>query len=296
MKLVQNVARLLSTPGMPAAYSRWVWSSLRGAEGPAVSCANTKIRGWINFSDYWDFHGGVSEGLHRLIERTLRNTVSARPVAFDIGAHLGLFTAELAGRGFAEVHSFEPAPATFAKLKTNMEASPSARGVVKLNCLAVGPTNGSVEFEVAPDSPATNHVRLPGTQDNLAVAQTRVQQVPMITLDRYCEERKIERIDFVKMDTEGLEPYVLDGAQQCLRNGRISVMVFESCPSALERGGTSVAILHQRLLSNGYQPHELRDDGELGTALTVGQMEEISASGSLSACGHGADLVAIPIS
>jgi len=285
----------VSTPGMPGAYSRWLWSSLRDG-GPAVSCANTEIKGWISFSDYWDFHAGVSQDLDRLIERCLRRTTSARPIAFDIGAHLGIFTAELAGRGFAEVHSFEPAPGTFGKLKANMEGSPSTRGVVRLNCVAVGPTNGSVEFELAPDSPATNHVRLGGTGNGTAATQSvRVQQVPMTTLDSYCQEHEIAKIDFLKMDTEGLEPYVLDGAQECLRNGRISVMVLESCPAALKRAGTSVGELYARLLSNGYQPHELKQDGELGAVLSLDQIEAISASGRLSACGHGADIVAVPI-
>jgi FkbM family methyltransferase len=294
--IVRNVTRLLSTPGMPGAYSRWLWSSLRYGEGPPVLCANTDIRGWISFSDYWDFHGGISQAQRRLIENRLRRTASSRPIAIDIGAHLGLFTAELAGRGFAQVHAFEPAARTFAKLKANIDSSPSARGAVKLNCAAVGPTNGTVEFQLEPDSPATNHVRLDGGRRNgsTSAQPDRVQQVPMTTLDRYCEECGIEQIDFLKIDTEGLEPYVLDGARECLRNSHISIIVLESCPFALERAGTSVAALHDRLASNGYQPHELEKDGELGAALTVEQLENLSASGSLSACGHGADIVAVP--
>jgi FkbM family methyltransferase len=293
--LVRNVTRLLATPGMPIAYSRWLWSSLRYGEGPAVLCANTDIKGWISFSDYWDFHGGVSVALRRLIESCLRSTTSPTPVAVDIGAHLGLFTAELAGRGFSQVHSFEPAPRTFAKLKANIDSSPGARGAVKLNCVAVGPTVGTVEFQVEPSSPATNHVRLKSRETNGSGSPLgTVQLVPMISIDRYCEENEIRHIDFMKVDTEGLEPLVLDGARDCLRNRRISTMVLEACPVALQRAGSSVASLHDRLLSNGYEPHELEKNGKLGSALTVEQMESISLSGSLSACGHGADIVAIP--
>jgi hypothetical protein len=96
------------------------------------------------------------------------------------------------------------------------------------------------------------------------------------------------------MDTEGLEPYVLDGAQECLKDRRISMIVLECCPQALQRAGASVAALHDRLLSSGYEPHELEKNGTLGSALTVRQLEAIAASGNLSACGHGADIVAIP--
>lgn len=294
--IVRNMTRLLSTPGMPVAYSRWLWSSLRHGEGPAVLCANTDIKGWISFSDYWDFHSGVSVALRRLIEACLRSTTSAVPTAMDVGAHLGLFTAELAGRGFSQVHSFEPAARTFAKLKANIESSPGARGAVKLNCVAVGPTNGTVELQLEPDSPATNHVRLNSMESHGSgnSQPDTVQLVPMTTIDSYCQENEIRHIDFLKMDTEGLEPYVLDGARECLRNGRISMIVLESCPHALQRAGASVAALHDRLLLNGYEPHQLEKNGKLGTALTVEQMETISSSGNLSACGRGADIVAIP--
>lgn len=278
------------------AYSRWLWSSLRHGEAPAVLCANTDIKGWISFSDYWDFHSGVSIALRRLIEVSLRSTTSHLPIAMDIGAHLGLFTAELAGRGFYQVHAFEPAALTFAKLKANIDSSPGARGAVKLNCVAVGPTSGTVELHLESDSPATNHVRLKSSEKNggeCSQADT-VQLVPMTSIDRYCEENEIRHIDFLKIDTEGLEPFVLEGARDSLQNRRISMMVLESCPEALQRAGASVATLHDRLLSNGYEPHELEKNGKLGAALTLQQMETMSSSGSLSACGRGADIVAIP--
>jgi len=255
--------------------------------------ANTPIKGWISFSDYWDFHNGVSVALRCLIERSLRSTKSARPVAMDIGAHLGLFTAELAGRGFLEVHAFEPAPSTFAKLKQNIEASPSARAAVTLNCLAMGPTNGAVEFQIEPNAPATSYVRLNSVQ-NASTSKPATQTVPMTTLDSYCAEHGIRYIDFLKVDTEGLEPFVLDGAQACLEKRRISTIVLECCPDALQRAGSSVAALHDRLLSSGYEPHELEHNGKPGAALTVDELERIARSGNLSACGHGADIVALP--
>jgi FkbM family methyltransferase len=266
---------------------------MRREGGPAVICANTPIKGWISFSDYWDFHNGVSVALRRLIDESLRTTKSVRPVAMDIGAHLGLFTAELAGRGFVEVHAFEPAPSTFAKLKQNIEASPSARAAVTLNCVAMGPNAGAVEFQIEPNAPATNHVRLNPAQ-NATTAKRATQTVRMTTLDAYCAEHGIRHIDFLKMDTEGLEPFVLEGAQACLENRRVSTMVLECCPQALQRAGSSVADLHYRLLSLGYAPHELERNGKPGAALTVDQLERVARSGNLSACGNGADIVALP--
>jgi hypothetical protein len=157
----------------------------------------------------------------------------------------------------------------------------------------VGPTNGTVEFQLEPNSPATNHVRLNAAQNGGSSGPT-TQPVPMTTLDAYCEKHGIRQIDFLKMDTEGLEPFVLDGAQECLKNRRISTIVLECCPQALQRAGASVAALHDRLLSSGYEPRELEKDGKLGAALSVDELERLAETGNLSACGHGADIVAVP--
>jgi FkbM family methyltransferase len=269
--IVRNMTRLLSTRGMPIAYSRWLWSVMVRGEGPTVPCANTKIGGWVNFSDYWSFHTGISRAQRRLIENCLRRTVSPRPVAVDVGAHLGLFTAELAGRGFAEVHSFEPAARTFAKLKLNIESSACTRRTVMLNRIAVGPRNGLVDLQLDPESPATNHVYLAGREEERPGAQ----RVPMTTLDRYCEDNGIEQIDFLKIDTEGFEPYVLDGARESLRNRRIPMILLEVCPALLEQAGTSVVALYDRLLGSGYWPHELMSNGEPGVSLGLAELKRI---------------------
>ncbi len=265
---------------MPGAYSRWLWSSFVRGEGPAVQCALTDIQGWISFSDYWCFRSGISRAQRRLIEYCLRRSGSQRPTAIDVGAHLGLFTAELAGRGFAQVHSFEPAARTFAKLERNIGKSPTTRGVVKLNCVAVGPRDGHVEFLMRPDSPATSHVQLDAAEGG----ENGLQRVPMTTLDSYCDTNKISQVDFLKIDTEGLEPFVLDGARQCLRNCRVPLMLLELCPPLLRNSGTSVEELYDRLQSNGYQPHELTNRGEPGEPLTIKQLNLIEWD----------DIVAIP--
>ncbi len=51
--------------------------------------------------------------------------------------------------------------------------------------------------------------------------------VPVTTLDTLIDARGIERIDFLKMDTEGHELWVLKGAQTLLEAGRIKTLTFE---------------------------------------------------------------------
>jgi len=280
VNVMENIARLASTPGMPRAYFNWIWSTRVQKTSPAVDCVTTKIRGWASFSDYWCFHNGIGLAERRLIDRTLRECGSLHPIAIDIGGHIGLFSAELAGRGFREIHTFEPTPPTFERLERNILRSPTTRGIVKLNPMAVGAIDGFVSLTGEPESPATNHVRLesegPGSSEFA---------VPITTLDSYCAEEQIKHIEFLKIDTEGFEPYVLAGARSTLQKIRVPCILLEVCPDLLQRAGTSADELYSSLELVGYTPHELQSDGRPGRRLYLDDFRQI----------RWADIVAHPI-
>lgn len=51
--------------------------------------------------------------------------------------------------------------------------------------------------------------------------------VDIRTLDDFCHEKKIDSIDFLKLDVEGHELSVLNGAKNLLKNGAIRFIQFE---------------------------------------------------------------------
>lgn len=51
--------------------------------------------------------------------------------------------------------------------------------------------------------------------------------VPVTTVDCFLQDRSIERIDLMKMDVEGFEFSVLQGAKESLAAGRIHMVQFE---------------------------------------------------------------------
>ena len=53
------------------------------------------------------------------------------------------------------------------------------------------------------------------------------ETVALETVDGFCREHGIGRVDFVKIDTEGHEVDVLEGARECLRNGALRMIQFE---------------------------------------------------------------------
>ena len=42
--------------------------------------------------------------------------------------------------------------------------------------------------------------------------------IETITLDDFVQEQKLDRVDFIKSDIEGFERYMLQGAQETLKN------------------------------------------------------------------------------
>lgn len=52
-------------------------------------------------------------------------------------------------------------------------------------------------------------------------------EVEIKTLDQYCQENNIEEIDFIKIDVEGFEMNVFEGAKNLLLNNKIHAIQFE---------------------------------------------------------------------
>jgi FkbM family methyltransferase len=144
---------------------------------------------------------------------------------FDVGANTGLFLI-LARKRLQplpfHVHSFEPSAPTFEQL---CEAARNC-GSVTLNNFGLGAQAG--EFDLFYDAPGSQHASL--TKRNLAHLRMElgmVEKVKIETLDRYCADRQIDRIDLLKIDVEGHELEVLHGAAEMFRNRAIRMVTFE---------------------------------------------------------------------
>lgn len=155
----------------------------------------------------------------RTAGRFLRKSNS---IVFDVGANVGSWTRVLL-QGCAEkvsqVHMFEPS-------KMNCEALARIDDPrIVLNCFGLG--DREERRELYSDKPGSGLASLYNRHiDHHGIAMHLRETVSISTLDSYVELNRIERIDVLKIDVEGHELAVLNGAQKTLQE-RISAIQFE---------------------------------------------------------------------
>lgn len=210
MNFAQKMKLVLSDRKMQAAYARWHLAKLTTGKPPIRNVgADVGIGSWINFSEYWGFRDLVPKPERVFMNRCLEAGKQNQLIAFDIGANIGGFTCVLAAMGAAQVHAFEPIPETFCRLKENVLANNLFDRCI-LNCLAVGNQTEIVTFQVEANSPATNKFAPTGGEISNRLVRSR-QHIAATSLDTYCFSFGVDHIDFLKVDVEGMEPWVLGG-------------------------------------------------------------------------------------
>jgi FkbM family methyltransferase len=143
-------------------------------------------------------------------------------VAVDVGANVGHWTKAALDRWpDCSVHALEVAPRTFAQLAVNA-GTWAHRQRAHLHQCGLSDAAGELTMFFYPDRHELT-CDMPRHRD-LAVVPFEVE---VTTLDRFCAEQGIDRIDYLKIDVEGAEHRVLKGASELLRAGRIGCIQFE---------------------------------------------------------------------
>ena len=159
----------------------------------------------------------------------LRKILAPGAVAVDAGANIGIYSQFLArcvGPAGA-VHSFEPAPENFERLRT------AARGFSNMYLLqaAVGECSGKAELYLSDTLNVDHRTYL---TDNSA---RRVVQTEIVALDDYFKPG--QRVDFIKMDLQGYELHALRGAGRVLADNPQAKLLVEVWPYGLKQAGAN---------------------------------------------------------
>jgi len=151
------------------------------------------------------------------------------PVIFDVGANVGATARRYrALYPRAEIHCFEPYPPSFSQLSAALSTDPH----MSLHPTALSSAAGRALLKVNRNAETNSLLpsdRRAGRYWGEGVLETETEiEVPVQTLDGFCAERSIERIDVLKLDVQGAEYAVLEGAATLLSAARIGVIYMEA--------------------------------------------------------------------
>jgi FkbM family methyltransferase len=220
----------------------------------------------------FDRSRGVQAGMYESLvadrfyepETTMLVAAVLRPgdVFVDVGAHVGYFSmiaASLVGPT-GQVISFEPAPDNYAHLVEHIRLNRYAH-VLPLHC-AAGSTEGVFDLHLNADNDGGHalwDVRM--HQDNeKSRATPRRHPVFVATLDRVLETVASGRVRAIKMDVEGNEHAVLQGARRTLERHQVPFVIAEINRGGLMALGTSEESLRAYMASLGYDTWLIRPD------------------------------------
>jgi FkbM family methyltransferase len=218
----------------------------------------------------------VSEALFRLV----------RPgdLVVDAGANVGYMTllSGVACGPSGRVIAFEPNPGLFSVLKQNVDVARSriVMAPVELREAALGPRAERATL-MLPDPSARNnglayirgdesHPRMPrvepGTGDDASVE--RSVNVPVETLDDVVGERLV---GLLKVDVEGYEFPLLQGAARALSQHRIRHVVFEDFEGTASAGARFLQSAGYKLFTIGWSMTKpILDEARVGHSAATG--------------------------
>ena len=133
-------------------------------------------------------------------------------IVFDVGANVGIFTAQQASRG-AHVYAFEPNPNCYERLRKTIANNRLDERVTAFNC-AVGSACCTGQLVVSVGMTTQGFVLPSGKPANTNINGPTVS---ITTLDDVVKSYGVEQIDLLKMDVEGGEVEVLRGATRTLK-------------------------------------------------------------------------------
>lgn len=250
MAFWRNVASVVKDPALLGEYGQYLVSRAiyRGhARRPFYD--GLQLGGFTGFSEYHSSKKLVSQAEQQLLS-SLR---IPEGVLVDVGANLGAVSLLLARRYPArDVYAFEPNPSALTSLVSNVRLNGLSN--VRPQAMAVAAESGSVQFHVDPKSRMTGSIAS-GTSSSV--------NVPCTTLDAFTRQHSIDRVALLKVDVEGFEQLVFQGAGALLRDRKIGIVYYEVCPPLARSAGFTASAATETLIASGYSVKRLNASGQL---------------------------------
>lgn len=186
----------------------------------------------------------------------------------DVGSSLGLYVVcmgDAVRRLDGSIISVEPVPFNLERQKKNVALNHFESLVTYVKC-ALGSERASVRIKIDPLQ----------ADNNAFIAEEGGLEIDILPLDILVAENKWGRIGAVKIDVEGYEPMVIEGARETIRRDR-PVIFAEFCRERMEINGFSMGSTWKFLVDDlGYRCFRLSmGDNKLHSVESPGILENL---------------------
>lgn len=189
------------------------------------------------------------ESPEKILFQFIKPFLPNSPVIFDVGAHKGGYTEYVLSEvPEADCFLFEPNDRLYNLLLA---------GKYKAFNNLVGNSWGPDIFYECKD--AADELSSMYKRPVFGELEMESRMAFCITIDKFCSDMSIERIDLLKIDVEGAELDVLKGAEQMLSEKQISFLQVEYGGTYPDAGITGLQFI-QYLNELGYKVYELVED------------------------------------
>lgn len=159
--------------------------------------------------------------------KTIRQNVKPNMIAFDVGANVGpisFLLADIVGPG-GRVFSFEPGKNIFNRFLDNIAINPETKSVIAPKNIGLADKEGElVYYELAH---ARGNAALHPPDGTWQPFDSHKVQVT--TIDSFVKSHSVPHVDFIKIDTEGMEYEIILGAKDTIKSF-LPIICFETLP------------------------------------------------------------------
>jgi len=166
---------------------------------------------------------------YNTFKKIIKHSSNEKIIIFDVGAHIGIVSKiflklfkEMSITDY-EIHCFEPSPNRFKELKEIQNSK------VFVNNIAIGKDIGKKNFYCYADPQLNSFYQIDIQPPTAQMTMKEKIEVNVTTIDEYCESKNINKISFLKIDSEGAEPECLEGAQNLIKENKVD-SVFTELP------------------------------------------------------------------